>query len=82
MTNTGAGQSVGLVEFDYYYPVDISDYLALPQTGLTSSVTLSNVYVGPTNSPGSGNGEVALDIEMSICMAPGLSTIYVYEAIQ
>jgi hypothetical protein len=81
VTNTGAGQSVGLVEFDYYYPVDISDYLGLPQIGLTSSVTLSNVYVGPTNSPGTGNGEVALDIEMSICMAPGLSTIYVYEAI-
>lgn len=80
VTNTGAGQSVGLVEFDFYYPVDISDYLALPQIGLTSSVTLSNVYVGPTNSPGSGNGEVALDIEMSICMAPGLSTIYVYSA--
>ncbi len=80
VTNTGAGQSVGLVEFDYYYPVDISDYLALPQIGLTSSVTLSNVYVGPTNSPGTGNGEVALDIDLSICMAPGLSTIYVYEA--
>ncbi len=82
ITNTGSGQSVGLVEFDSYYPADISDYLALPQTGLsTSSVTLSNVVLGGlTGSPGSGNTEVALDIDMAISMAPGLSTVYVYEA--
>ncbi|HWY29105.1 MAG TPA: protease pro-enzyme activation domain-containing protein, partial [Candidatus Acidoferrum sp.] len=80
VTNAGSGQSIGLVEFDSYYAVDINSYLALPQLGLTSSVTLSNVNLGITGLPGSGNGEVALDIDMAISMAPGLSTIYVYEA--
>jgi hypothetical protein len=82
VTNTGAGQSVGLVEFDSYYASDVAEYLALPQTGLGgSSVTLSNVVLGGlTGSPGDGNVEVALDIDMAISMAPGLSTIYVYEA--
>ncbi len=46
-----------------------------------SSVTLSNIIVGSlTGPPGSANTEVALDIEMAISMAPGLSTVYVYEA--
>jgi subtilase family serine protease len=80
VTNTGTGQSIGLVEFDSYYSTDITDYLKLPQTGLSnSSVTLSNVVLGLTGSPGSGNVEVALDIDMAISMAPGLATIYVYE---
>jgi hypothetical protein len=86
VTNTGAGQSIGLVEFDSYYTADISNYLALITSdyGFTTSVnlsSLSNVVLGGlTGSPGSGNLEVALDIDMSICMAPGLSKIYVYEA--
>jgi len=86
VTNTGAGQSIGLVEFDSYYSADISNYLALITSdyGFTTSVTLSSlsnvVLGGLTGSPGSGNLEVALDIDMSICMAPGLSEIYVYEA--
>ena len=80
VTNIGSGQSIGLVEFDGYYAADITQYLALPQIGLTSSVTLSNINLGLTGSPGSGNGEVDLDIDMAISMAPGLSTIYVYEA--
>lgn len=35
---------------------------------------------GLTGSPGGNNIEVALDIDMAISMAPGLSTVYVYEA--
>ena len=35
---------------------------------------------GGVSTPGSGNGEVCLDIEMVMSMAPGLSRIYVYEA--
>ena len=34
----------------------------------------------PTTGTSSGNGEVALDIEMTISMAPGLSNVVVYEA--
>ena len=82
VTNTGAGQSVGLLEFDSYYTSDITSYLKNGSAGLSgSSVTLSNIVIGSlTGPPGSGNAEVSLDIEMAISMAPGLSTIYVYEA--
>ena len=35
---------------------------------------------GGVSTPGTGNAEVCLDIEMVMSMAPGVSTIYVYEA--
>ena len=77
-TLDGSGQSVALLEFDGYYANDIVTYensYGLP------SVTLSNVAIdGGVSSPGSGNSEVALDIEMAISMAPGLSKVVVYEA--
>jgi hypothetical protein len=83
VTLTGTGQSVGLLEFDGYYPGDITSYES--QTGVPS-VTLQRVLVGGFNGtptpPGedSGNSEVALDIEMAISMAPGLSSVVVFEA--
>jgi len=82
VTNTGAGQTIGLLEFDSYYASDIASYVSTTQAGLgNSSVALSNVVLGGLSGPpGSDNVEVALDIEMAISMAPGLSTIYVYEA--
>jgi subtilase family serine protease len=74
----GAGQTVGLLQFDGYYSSDIAAYES--QAGLPS-VTLVNVAVdGGVSTPGSGNGEVCLDIEMVISMAPGISKIIVYEA--
>ena len=46
------------------------------------NVPLTNVLVnGFSGRPGSDNGEVALDIEMAISMAPGLSKVIVYEAV-
>jgi len=79
-TLTGAGQNVALVQFDSYYTNDIATYIS--QAGISTSVILTNVTVGgyAISSPGSGNGEVCLDIEMAISMAPGLSKIIVYEA--
>jgi hypothetical protein len=79
---TGAGQQVGLLEFDGYYSGDISSYesqMSLP------AVTLQNVLLDgfdgiPTTGTGSGNTEVALDIEMAVSMAPSLSQIVIYEA--
>ncbi len=77
-TLTGAGQSIGLLEFDGYFPSDVAQYLA--QAGLPS-VPLVNVAIdGFTGPPGPGNGEVTLDIDMAIAMAPGLSSIIVYSA--
>ena len=75
---TGAGQSVGLLQFDGYYASDITTYET--QAGLPN-VPLVNVPIdGGVSTPGSGNVEVALDIEMVISMAPGVSKVYVYEA--
>ncbi len=81
-TLTGAGQTLGLFELSGYYPTDITAYEA--QTSLPA-VPLQNVLIdGFSGSPGGSstgnlNEEVALDIEMAISMAPGLSKIVVYE---
>ena len=76
---TGAGQSVGLVQFDGYYSNDIASYIS--QAGISTGVVLTNVPInGGVATPGSGAEEVSLDIEMAISMAPGLDKIYVYEA--
>ena len=75
---TGAGQSVGLLQFDGFYASDITTYES--QAGLPN-VPLTVVPIdGGVGTPGSGASEVSLDIEMVISMAPGISGIYVYEA--
>lgn len=76
-TLTGAGQIVGLVEFDGYFPGDVAAYRY--QAGLPD-VPLKNVLLDEFNgAPGGNNVEVSLDIDMATCMAPGLSGIIVYE---
>ena len=73
----GAGQTVGLFELDGYYSNDIIAYQRL---AVLPGVTLSNVLLdGVTGFAGSNNREVALDIDMAISMAPGLSQVIVYE---
>ncbi|HWY31039.1 MAG TPA: protease pro-enzyme activation domain-containing protein, partial [Candidatus Acidoferrum sp.] len=75
----GSGQAVGLFELDGYYPSDILAYASL--AGLPQA-PLTNVLVDGFNQPpGSANVEVALDIDMAICMAPGLSKVIVYEGV-
>ena len=44
-TLTGAGQMVGVLEFDGYYPSDIADYAAAAGGG-RSSIVIQPVYVG------------------------------------
>ena len=79
---TGTGQMVGLVEFDGYYAGDIASYES--QTGVPNvplqTVLLDGFNGIPTTGGNSGNSEVALDIEMAISMAPGLSNVMVFEA--
>jgi hypothetical protein len=75
---TGLGQAVGLVEFDGFYANDITSYetrAGLPKVPL-QTVLLDNF----DGAPGDNNNEVALDIEMAISMAPGLSEVILYEA--
>ena len=78
---TGNGQSIGLVEFDGYYPGDITAYET--QTAVTNvplqMVLLDGFNGVPTTGSNSANSEVALDIEMAISMAPGLSNVVVFE---
>ncbi|MGO9201871.1 MAG: protease pro-enzyme activation domain-containing protein [Limisphaerales bacterium] len=76
---TGAGQTVGLLEFDGYYKQDIATYET--KAGMSTGPQLVIVPVdGFNEQPGSGNDEVALDIEMAVSMAPGLSQVRIYEA--
>ena len=77
---TGAGQSVGLLQFDGFYVADVTNYANT--IGLTSNVPQLVVVPvdGGVATPGDGNIEVALDIDMVLSMAPGVSNIYVYEA--
>jgi subtilase family serine protease len=78
VTLNGTGQTVGLLEFDGYYPSDITTYES--QSGLPS-VPLQIVPIGGgVSSPGSDNIEVALDIEVTVAMATNLSAVVVYEA--
>ncbi len=74
---TGTGQTVGLLEYDGYYPSDISTYESL--AGVSVPQTVVNVD-GGVNTPGSGDDEVSLDIEVAMSIAPGLTQIVVYEA--
>jgi pro-kumamolisin-like protein/BACON domain-containing protein len=72
----GSNQIVGLFELDGYYTNDIIAYET--NAGLPN-ITLTNVLINFSGSPGSDNSEVALDIEMAISMAPGLAKVIVYE---
>jgi subtilase family serine protease len=78
---TGSGQVVGLLELDGYYTNDITAYKT--QAGLPN-VTVTNVLVegfsGTPDTDANWVGEVSLDIEMAISMAPGLSKVVVYES--
>ena len=81
-TLTGAGQMVGLVQFDGFYARDIAAYAAaagLPTVPI-QTVLLDNFDGTPTTGADSGNVEVSLDIEMVMSMAPGLAKILVFEA--
>ena len=77
VSQTGTGQTLALFELDGYKASDITayeSYFGLP------NVTLQNVLVdGYSGASGSGAGEVTLDIELQIALAPGASKILVYE---
>lgn len=76
----GAGQTIGLLEYDSYLPTDPVMYSDKFMSG--AAVTIENVQVpkdAPTFGPFENETEVALDIEMVMAMAPK-ATIRVYEA--
>ncbi len=76
---TGAGQSVGLLQFDGFYPQDITNFANATGFSNLPPVVVMPVDGGVINI-GNGEIEVALDIQMALSMAPGISNVYVYEA--
>jgi subtilase family serine protease len=81
-TLTGAGQNLGVLEFESYYPRDITDYENAIGMSATKRPQLVPVQIDgvSTQAEGGDNGEeCSLDIEMAVSMAPGLSKIYVFE---
>jgi hypothetical protein len=78
VTLTGAGQSVGLMEFcSGFYQSDINAYEA--EANLPNVPVVTVLLDGYDGGPGNNNDEVSLDIEMAISMAPGLTSVVVYE---
>ena len=77
-TLNGAGQMVGLLQFDGYYASDIATYEGL--AGLTNVPLINVLLDGFDGAPGANNDEVCLDIETSISMAPALKAVVVFEA--
>jgi hypothetical protein len=77
-TLTGAGQTVGLVEFDGYNLSDVN--LTFSTAGQSTSVPINNVLLdGATGASVSGDdSEEVIDIVQAIGMAPELSQVRVY----
>ncbi len=70
---------MGLLQFDGFYVDDITAYETL--AGRSNIVVQVVPIDGGVSTPTSdGSGEVSLDIEMAISMAPGLTKVLVYEA--
>ena len=73
----GSGQTLGLFELDGYNASDVNQYVSYYKL---PPIPLQNVLVdGFSGNAGSGAGEVTLDIELQIALAPGASKIIVYE---
>lgn len=76
----GAGQTIGLLEFDTFNRSDVVDYLALIGAPASRIDKLSAVAVnGGVPVPGSGETEVLLDIDAVMTLAPGANVV-VYSA--
>jgi kumamolisin len=79
-SNTGAGQVLALIEFSGYNPNDISTYFR--NIGQINNVPIANISVDGANVTSYTNvnneGEVCLDIEQAVGVAPGLSSLQVY----
>jgi subtilase family serine protease len=75
----GSGQTVALWEFDGYKKSDISTYDQQFGLGSSAPTTVSVDGANYDSSPGGGQAEVSLDIEIVQAMAPKAATL-VYEA--
>jgi hypothetical protein len=80
VTLDGTGQAVGLFEFGPYNLSDVQAYFST--IGQPLNVPIINELidgVSPICGAGCDDGEEVIDIEQAISMAPGLSSVVVYE---
>jgi subtilase family serine protease len=77
---TGAGQSVGLVEFGGYEISDVQRYFETLKQTFSVPITGVSVNGAAIDCPTAtcDDSEQSLDIEIAISMAPGLDHVYVY----
>ncbi|HEU0369950.1 MAG TPA: S53 family serine peptidase [Candidatus Acidoferrum sp.] len=76
---TGAGQSVGLLEFAGYNQADVTKYFSTVGQPLTVRVVgVSTDGSSLSCSGGCDDTEQVLDIEVAISMAPGMNQVRVY----
>jgi subtilase family serine protease len=76
---TGAGQSVGLVEFGGYNRSDVTRYFSTVGQALSTSVIPISTDGSSTSCTGKcDDTEQALDIEVAISIAPGMHQLRVY----
>jgi subtilase family serine protease len=77
---TGAGQTLGLLEFAGYDIADVNTYFK--NAGQTRTVTITGISTDGTSvncvEPNCDDTEQTLDITQAISMAPGMPTLYVY----
>jgi subtilase family serine protease len=81
VTLTGSGQTVGLFSIaSGFFQEDITAYEAV--NGLPNVPIMEVLLDGFNGVPSTNNnGEITLDIEMAMSMAPGLSQILVYDGL-
>jgi hypothetical protein len=83
---TGAGQTIGLIEFDTYQPSDVSDYATVFNSSAVAlgphaldATNVTNVHVNGGATSGPNQDEVLLDIDAVMTVAPGAKVV-VYDA--
>ncbi|MGH8457361.1 MAG: S53 family peptidase, partial [Stenotrophobium sp.] len=79
LDTNGAGQTIGLVEFDTFQLGDIANFLGLINAPVTEINNLSQVNVNGGATLGAGEGEVVLDIDAVMTLAPAAKVV-VYDA--
>jgi kumamolisin len=75
----GAGQTIGLVEFDTFHESDVADFIGLMGLPADQINHVTQVHVNGGATIGAGESEVLLDINTVMMIAPGADVV-VYDA--
>ncbi len=78
---TGAGQNIGLLEYEGFDIADVNTYYTNAKQTRTAAVTgvsTDGSSLSCTESSGCDDTEQTLDITQALGMAPGVTTVYVF----